>query len=76
MSLTDRSIRSAKPRSKPYKRGDSGGLYLLVHPNGARYWRLKYRIGGKERLLAFGVYPDVSLKQARERRDAARRSAR
>ena len=73
MALTDRAIRSTKPRSKPYKRFDERGLYLLVNPNGARYWRLKYRYDGKERVLALGVYADVSLKMARERRDNARR---
>lgn len=71
--LTDNAIRSAKPREKPYKMGDSGGLFLLVHPSGARWWRFKYRVAGKENLLSFGVYPDVPLKLARERRDEARR---
>src|SRR3954453_21086807 len=71
--LTDNSIRAAKPRDKPYKMGDSGGLFLLIHPTGARWWRLKYRVAGKEKLLSFGVYPDVSLKLARERTDEARR---
>ncbi len=73
MSLTDASIRSAKPSEKPYKRAAGGGLYLLINPNGSRWWRFKYRLGGKERLLSLGVYPDVSLKQAREKRDEARR---
>jgi len=73
MPLSDRAIRSAKPGSKPYKRSDERGLYLLIQSNGARYWRFKYRYGGKERLLALGVYPDVSLKAAREKRDEARR---
>jgi integrase len=71
--LTDNSIRTAKPREKPYKMGDSGGLFLLIHPSGARWWRFKYRVAGKEKLLSFGVYPDVPLKLARERRDEARR---
>jgi hypothetical protein len=58
--------------SKPLKLYDGGGLYLLVRPNGSRWWRFKYRYGGKEKLLSMGVYPDVSLEQARARRDAAR----
>lgn len=73
MPLTDLAIRSAKPKVKPYKLADERGLFLLVHPNGGRYWRFKYRFDGKEKLLAFGVYPDVPLKDAREKRDVARR---
>jgi integrase len=71
--LTDNSIRGAKPLEKPYKLGDGGGLYLLINPNGSRWWRLKYRYGSKEKLLSLGVYPDVPLKAVRERRDDARR---
>jgi hypothetical protein len=71
--LTDNAIRSAKPREKPYKLFDERGLFMLVTPAGARWWRLKFRVGGKEKLLSLGVYPDVSLKSARERRDEARR---
>ena len=73
MSLTDTAIRKAKPRERPYKLGDAGGLYLLVTPNGGRWWRLKYRHGGKEKLLSLGTYPDVGLKDARGRRDEARK---
>ncbi len=73
MSLTDSAARTAKPAEKPYKLSDEKGLYLLVHPNGSKYWRLKYRFEGKERGLAFGVYPEISLKLAREQRDDARR---
>jgi integrase len=73
MSLSDTAVRAAKPRQKPYKLTDEKGLYLLVHPRGGRYWRLKYRLHRHEKLLALGVYPDVSLAQARERRDAARK---
>ena len=62
MPLTDIKIRSAKPREKSYKLSDSGGLYLEVSPSGGKYWRWKYRFAGKEKRLAFGVYPDVSLK--------------
>ena len=53
--------------------GDSGGLFLLVHPNGGKYWRLKYRISGKGKLFSIGVYPDISLKQVREARDEVRK---
>jgi integrase len=70
--LTDRSIRSARPRPRPFKLWDERGLYLEVRPTGGRWWRLKYRFGGKEKRLSLGVYPDVTLKLARERRDAAR----
>ena len=69
--LTDAKIRNAAPKQKPVKMTDSGGLYLEVHPNGSKYWRLKYRHAGKEKRLALGVYPGVSLKDAREKRDAA-----
>ncbi len=72
MPLSDAAIRRAKPADKPQKLSDGGGLYLLVQPTGGRYWRLKYRFGGKEKLLAVGVYPDVPLALARQRRDEAR----
>src|SRR4029078_11036073 len=68
MPLTDIKIRSAKPREKVYKLFDSGGMYLEVTPTGGKYWRWKYRFG-KEKRLALGVYPDVSLKAAREKRE-------
>lgn len=74
MPLTDMSIRAAKPASKPYKLADGGGLFLLINPSGSRFWRLKYRVTGREKLLAIGAYPDVSLAKARERRDEARKS--
>jgi integrase len=70
--LTDLQIRRKKPAPKSYKLVDGKGLYLLVHPNGSKYWRLKYRIAGRERLLAIGVYDEVSLIEARKARDAAR----
>lgn len=73
MPLTDSAIRNAKSGAKPVKLSDSGGLFLLVNPNGGKWWRLKYRIDGKEKLLSLGVYPEVSLKVARERRDDARK---
>lgn len=72
MALTDTSIRSAKPQDKPAKLFDGGGLFLLVTPNGGRWWRLKYRFGGKEKLLSLGVYPAISLKEARKRREEAK----
>jgi integrase len=71
--LSDTKARAAKAASKPYKLADEKGLFLLVNPNGSRLWRLKYRIGGKEKLLAFGSYPDVGLAAARDLRDAARK---
>jgi integrase len=73
MPLTDIAVRSAKPQSKTVKHFDGGGLYLEVNPSGGKWWRWKYRFGGKEKRLSFGVYPDVSLKAARDKRDAARR---
>lgn len=72
MPLTDTTIRNTKPSEKPVKLFDGGGLFLLVTPAGQRYWRLKYRAAGKEKLLALGVYPDVSLAAARRKRDDAR----
>ena len=72
MPISDTAARNAKPESKPKKLFDSGGLFLLVQPTGGKLWRLKYRIDGKEKLLALGAYPDVSLKDARKRRDEAR----
>jgi integrase len=72
MSLSDTAIRNAKPGVKPVRLFDGGGLYLEVAPSGGKWWRLKYRCGGKEKRLSFGTYPDVSLKTARARRDSAR----
>jgi integrase len=73
MSLTDTAIRAAKPRSKPYRLYDERGLYLEMSTAGGKLFRFKYRFEGKEKRLALGSYPDVSLKRARERRDDARR---
>ncbi|MFC4307605.1 tyrosine-type recombinase/integrase [Steroidobacter flavus] len=70
--LTEATVRSAKPAPKAYKRFDEKGMFLFVTPTGSRLWRLKYRIHGKEKLLALGSYPEVSLKRAREKRDDAR----
>ncbi len=72
MPLTDIRIRNSKPTARSYKLTDGGGMYLLVAPNGARYWRLNYRFAGKRRTLALGVYPNVSLATARLRREDAR----
>jgi integrase len=71
--LADLAIRRTKATDRPYKLADSHGLYLLVKPNGSRLWRHKFRIAGKEKSLAYGQYPEVSLAEARERRDDARR---
>ena len=73
MPLSDIAARNAKPEPKQRKLADEKGLFLLVHSNGSKYWRLKYRIGGIEKLLALGVYPEVSLADARQRRDEARK---
>lgn len=73
MTLTARQIDTSKPKEKDYKLSDGGGLYLLVKVGGAKYWRLKYRVAGKEKLLSLGVYPDVTLADARARRDEARK---
>ena len=73
MALTDIKVRTAKPTDKQYKLTDGSRMHLLVHPNGSRYWRLQYRYGGKQKMLALGVYPEVSLADARARRDEARK---
>jgi integrase len=73
MALTDTGIKKAKPAAKPQRLFDGGGMYLEVMPTGGKLWRLKYRFGGKEKRLALGSYPDTSLKDAREKRDAARK---
>jgi len=72
MALTDVAIKNAKPRVKPYKMGDAGGLFLLVQPSGGKLWRLKYRVDGREKKLGIGTYPEISLAEARKRRDDAR----
>ncbi len=73
MPLTDAAVRNTKPGTKPLKLFDERGLFLLVTPAGGKWWRLKYRFGGKEKSLSLGVYPDVGLKDARDRRDEARK---
>lgn len=71
MALSDVKVRTAKPEAKAYKLTDGEGMVLLIHPNGSKYWRLRYRFGGKEKMLALGRYPEVSLADARGRRDEA-----
>jgi integrase len=73
MSLTDTAIKNAKPGAKQLKLADEKGLFMLVSPAGGKWWRLKYRFEGKEKLLSLGTYPEVSLKDARQRRDDARK---
>lgn len=73
MKLNDIKCKNAKPTEKAYKLADGGGMYLEIMPNGSKYWRLKYRINGKEKRLALGVYPEVSLAHAREKRAEARK---
>ncbi|WP_241576396.1 tyrosine-type recombinase/integrase [Rosenbergiella collisarenosi] len=73
MAQADIKVRTAKPRDKQYKLTDGNGMHLLVHPNSSKYWRLQYRFGGKQKMLALGVYPEVSLAYARARRDEARK---
>lgn len=76
MPLTVIEVRNAKPGEKPYKLADEKGLYLFVTPKGGKSWRLKYRYGGKEKVLTFGQFPEVALSEARERREAARATLR
>lgn len=73
MPLTDIAIRNLKPLKKTYRRSDDGGLYLEISTSGGKWWRLKYRFNGKEKRISLGVYPEVSMKVARERRDAAKK---
>ena len=70
--LTEKSIRKAQILEKQYKIYDGAGMFLLIHPNGSKYWRMKYTFDGKSKLASFGVWPGVSLKQARERRQVAK----
>ena len=73
MNLNDKLIKNAKPKEKQYKLADGLGMYLLIETNGSKYWRLKYRINQKEKTLALGTYPETSLKEAREKREEARK---
>ena len=74
MPLSDIQIRNLKPRDKAYKVSDFEGLFVLVKPNGSKLWQLKYRMDSKERLYSIGIYPNISLAQARKSKDAARAS--
>ncbi|EOG8083672.1 integrase arm-type DNA-binding domain-containing protein [Citrobacter sp. CK184] len=73
MALTDIKARSAKPQEKEYTLVDGDGMFLLIHPNGSKYWRFRFRFGGKQHLMAFGVYPETSLADARQKREEARK---
>lgn len=73
MALSVKEVENTRPGDKPIRLFDGGGLYLEIAPSGGKWWRLKYRVGGKEKRLSLGVYPDVPLKAARERRDDARK---
>jgi len=73
MALTDTKVRSAKPEAKEYSLVDGDGMFLLIHPNGSKYWRFRFRFGGKQHLMAFGTYPKVSLADARQKREDARK---
>lgn len=73
MPLTDTACRTAKPKEKPYKLADGNGMFLLLNPNGSKWWRLKYRYEGREKLLSLGTYPEVGLRDAREKREDLRR---
>ncbi|MGP6152223.1 tyrosine-type recombinase/integrase [Escherichia fergusonii] len=73
MALTDIKVCSAKPQEKEYTLVDGDGMFLLIHPNGSKYWRFRFRFGGKQHLMAFGVYPEISLADARQKREEARR---
>jgi integrase len=73
MAATDVQIKSAKPKDKSYKLSDEKGLFLLIKPTGSKLWQMKYRFDGKEKLLSFGAYPEVTLKEARDKSEAARK---
>lgn len=73
MALSSLALSKAKPREKPYKIADGHSLYLLITPQGSRYWRMNYRFGGKAKTMAMGVFPLITLAEAREKRDAARK---
>src|SRR5271170_540116 len=73
MPLSDTAVRNAKPRNKAVRLFDERGLYVEISPTGGKWWRFKFRFNGKEKRLSLGTYPSVGLKDARDRRDAARR---
>ena len=72
MPLNDAAVKAAKPAAKPWKLFDEKGLFLLIQPHGSKLWRIKYRFADKDQLLGLGSYPEVSLKQAREKRQKIR----
>lgn len=74
--LTDVKVRAAKPQNRPYKLSDGRGLHLLVHPNGGRYWQVRYRFAGKEKTASLGSYPELSLAEARDKCDEVRKQVR
>ena len=67
--LTELQCKNFQPQNKNYKKFDGGGMFLLIKPNGNKYWHLKYKYAGKEKLVSLGVYPGISLKEARKKRD-------
>ena len=73
MKLSEFAARKSKPKDKPYKLADGGGLYLHVQPNGSKHWRMKYRFRDKEKLMSFGPYPLVTIADARSKRGNAKR---
>ena len=74
--LTELSIKQYKSKKKQYKVFDGGGMFLLVHPNGSKYWRMNFKFEGKSKLLSLGVWPEISLREARERRFDAKKKVR
>ncbi len=73
MHLSSFSVEKAKPSAKPYKLADGNGLHILINPNGSKLWRFRYRHNGRQKMIGFGSFPEVSLANAREKRDAARK---
>jgi len=71
--LTELTVKKANPREKQYKLVDGEGMYLRVYPNGSKYWQLKYRFDGKQKTLSFGVWPEIGISEAREKRFEARK---
>ncbi len=72
MPLSDVVVRRVKPTDRPFKLADGGGMFLMVHPNGSKYWRPKYRFAGKEKTLALGIYPHITLADARDKHGEAK----
>lgn len=72
MALSHKTLMSMKPKDKPYKKADKKGLFVLINPDGSLYWRFRYRFLGKDKTLALGTFPEVSLAAARKKRDEAR----